>query len=124
MARDTAVGPARRWLAANRYQDAAELAFNLPGHPEVFSLNLARRSNQYLLWPGFPERARAGDELLLVLFDRPLEDPDPALNALMPLFESVEQGELIVMRRGSIPLSARRLWRLQGWKGFWPPPPH
>ena len=124
VARDTAAGEGRRWLAANRYQDAAELAFNLPGHPEVFSLNLARRSNQYLLWPGFPDRAGAGDELLLVLFDRPLEDPDPALNTLMPLFESVEQGELIVMRRGSTPLSARRLWRLRGWKGSWPPAPH
>ena len=56
-------------MAANRYQDAAELAFNLPGQPEVFSLNLGGRDNQYRYWPGFPERARAGDDLLLVLAD-------------------------------------------------------
>lgn len=123
VARHRAVGENRRWLAANRYQDAAELAFLLPGHPEVYSLNLARRSNQYLLWPGFPERARVGDDMLLVLFDRPADAPDPALTSLAPLFGSVEQGELVVMRRGSDQVSSRRLWLLRNWRGAWPPPP-
>ena len=122
VARDTTV-EGRRWLAANRYQDAAELAFNLPGHPEVFYLNLTRRSNQYLLWPGFPERARVGDDMLLVLGDTPAGAPDPALTSLAPLFGSVEQGDLVIMRRGSLQVSTRRLWLLRNWKGAWPPPP-
>ncbi len=116
-------GQARRWVAANRYQDAAELAFLLPGHPEVFSLNLSRRSNQYLLWPGFPDRARIGDDLLLVLFERPEDAPDPALPSLSPFFDSVERGTLVPMYRGASQVGARRLWLLRGWRGAWPPPP-
>ena len=123
VARERPVDRGRRWLATNRYQDAAELAFNLPDHPEVFSLNLSRRSNQYLLWPGFPERASVGDDLLLVLFDRPPDAPDPALTSLAPLFQAVEKGALVVMRRGSSAVGARRLWVLRGWKGAWLPAP-
>src|SRR5262249_39700596 len=33
------------WVATNRYQDAAELAFHLNGHPTVFSLNIGGRPN-------------------------------------------------------------------------------
>lgn len=118
----TARGDQRHWVAANRYQDAAQLAFHLPGHPDVFYLNLGHRSNQYLLWPGFPERASAGDDLLLVLVDRPADRPDPVLASLAPYFGSVEQGELVAMRRGTMPVSARRLWLLRDWRGAWPEP--
>lgn len=123
VARDTATSGGRRWIATNRYQDAAQLAFLLPGHPDVFFVNLARRSNQYLQWPGFPERAKVGDDMLLVLFDRPPGKEDPVLASLTPLFGSVEQGELVVMRRGKNPISTRRLWLLRDWRGAWPPPP-
>jgi hypothetical protein len=122
VARET--GASRRWVAANRYQDAAQLAFNLPDHPTVFSLNLARRTNQYLMWPGFPESAKPGDDLLLVLFEQPEGASDPVLEHLTPYFRSVEQGELVVMRRGASPVGSRRLWRLSGWMGEWPSPLH
>lgn len=123
VARDTAVVRGRRWVAANRYQDAAELAFNLPGHPEVFYLNPTRRNNQYLLWPGFPDRAQVGDDMLLVLAEKPADAPDPALATLAPLFGSLEQGELVTMRRGASQVGTRRLWLLRDWRGAWPPPP-
>src|SRR6202012_5335092 len=45
------------WVATNRYQDAAELAFHLKGHPTVFSLNLGGRPNEYDLWPQVSDKA-------------------------------------------------------------------
>jgi 4-amino-4-deoxy-L-arabinose transferase-like glycosyltransferase len=112
----------RPWVAANRYQDAAELAFNLPGQPEVFSLNLGGRDNQYRYWAGFPDRARAGDDLLLVLADRPDGATDPAVTALSGSFGSIEQVRVVDMNRGTAKVSARRLWLLRGWNGVWPSP--
>ena len=38
-------------VCANRYQDAALLAFYLPDHPRTFTLNFASRGSQYALWP-------------------------------------------------------------------------
>lgn len=64
-------------VAANRYQDAAMLAFHLPGHPDVTSLNLGGRPNQYDLWPAAPDRLRFGGTMLLVL-----ELPVPAARRL------------------------------------------
>ena len=82
----------RPWVAANRYQDAAELAFNLPGQPEVFSLNFGGRDNQYRYWPGFPDRAQPGDDLLLVLADRSDGSADPAITALAAAFRVGREG--------------------------------
>jgi 4-amino-4-deoxy-L-arabinose transferase-like glycosyltransferase len=59
-----------RWVAANRYQDAAQLAYHLADHPTVFSLNLASRPNQYDLWQrptamnATPPHLRPGDGLV------------------------------------------------------------
>jgi 4-amino-4-deoxy-L-arabinose transferase-like glycosyltransferase len=111
--------PEHRWVAADRYQDAAELAFLLPGHPDVFFVNLTSRSNQYFLWPGFPERARVGDDLMLVLHEHSSGRLDPVLAGLSPLFGSVERGELVTMRRGEKPIGTRRLWLLRSWRGAW-----
>lgn len=54
------------WVAANRYQDASELAFHLPDQPTVFALNLASRRNQYDLWDTAHDRVRPGDGLVAV----------------------------------------------------------
>jgi 4-amino-4-deoxy-L-arabinose transferase-like glycosyltransferase len=113
----------RPWLAANSYQDAAELAFSLPQQPEVFSLNLGGRDNQYRYWPGFADRAEPGDDLLLVLADRPNGIADSAVTALAGMFGSVEKGDLVEMRRGDEVVGRRRLWLLRDWRGAWPPPP-
>jgi 4-amino-4-deoxy-L-arabinose transferase-like glycosyltransferase len=56
------------WVAANRYQDAAALAFHLPDQPTVFALNLSSRRNQYDLWETAHDRVRPGDGLV-VAFD-------------------------------------------------------
>ena len=116
-------GQRRPWVAADRYQDAAELAFLLPTHPAVFSLNLGGRDNQYRYWPGFRDSAQAGDDLLLVLADRSDDVPEPVIAALAPLFTSVEKGERVEMRRGHAQVTSRRLWLLRDWRGAWLPLP-
>jgi 4-amino-4-deoxy-L-arabinose transferase-like glycosyltransferase len=110
-------GRGRAWVAANRYQDAAALAFYLPDHPTVFSLNVNGRRNQYDLWPGFADAARPGDGMVLVVNE--YLESDPVLSGLRPYFERVQPGEVIELRCGEKVLK-RRLWLCQGWR---PPPP-
>lgn len=62
-------GCSATWIAADRYQDASELAFYMPAHPRVFSLNLGGRPNQYDLWPRLATLAHATDCVLLVVDD-------------------------------------------------------
>jgi 4-amino-4-deoxy-L-arabinose transferase-like glycosyltransferase len=114
LARATTGSP---WVAANRYQDASELAFHLPGHPFVFSLNLGGRPNQYDLWPGFPEMARVGDGMTLVL-DDDAGTPGP-ITTLLPCFASVARGDAVDLTRGSQVVTRRRIWHLGGWRGCW-----
>lgn len=107
----------RMFVAADRYQDASELAFHLPGRPETFSLNIGGRANQYDLWPSFAQRARPGDGLVLVLDDVP-GTPEQLL-ALVPHFASVARGEQIALRRGGDVIKNFRVWTLRGWRGTW-----
>jgi 4-amino-4-deoxy-L-arabinose transferase-like glycosyltransferase len=122
LAREVAAarGPAA-WVAANRYQDASELAFHLADHPTVFSLDIGGRPNQYDLWPGFPDVARSGDALVLVL-DDDAGTPAP-ITALLPCFESIVRGEEVDLMRGRQVVTRRRIWQLGGWRGCWPGAP-
>lgn len=113
-------GGSRLFIAANRYQDAAALSFHLPGHPEVFVLNLGSRPNQYDLWPGFPATARPGDRLLLVI-DQRGSDQTAVVGRLFPFFRAVEPGVVVERSRGARVLGAKRVWLLSGWRGGWPP---
>jgi 4-amino-4-deoxy-L-arabinose transferase-like glycosyltransferase len=106
------------WFAANRYQDAAMLAFHLPRNPAVFSLNLESRANQYDFWPGFAERAAPGATLVVVLDDG--EYGDRVHRMLRPHFTSTRAGPLVELRRGDGVIGTRRLWVLEGWRGGWP----
>lgn len=60
-------GCSATWIAADRYQDASELAFHMPAHPRVFSLNIGGRPNQYDLWPRLAKLAHDSDCVLLVV---------------------------------------------------------
>jgi 4-amino-4-deoxy-L-arabinose transferase-like glycosyltransferase len=62
------------WVAANRYQDASQLAFHLPDQPTVFSLNLSSRRNQYDLWETASDKVRPGDGLVAVFDASPVGD--------------------------------------------------
>jgi 4-amino-4-deoxy-L-arabinose transferase-like glycosyltransferase len=105
------------WIAANRYQDAAELAFHLRGHPMVFSLNLGGRPNEYDLWPPFPETAHAGDTLLVVIPDE--ANTPQAIVTLLPHCASMARGDSVELRRGREVIGTRRIWTCAGWRGTW-----
>jgi 4-amino-4-deoxy-L-arabinose transferase-like glycosyltransferase len=103
------------YVATNRYQEASQLAFHLPGHPTVFSLNVRRRSNQYAIWPGFEATASDGDCLVFVDIDdgwarRIAADLDGRFG------ESVEIGHT-QRKRGRGVTADYRLWGFSGWTG-------
>jgi hypothetical protein len=118
-ARDaTARSHTTTWLGGDRYQEAAELAVQLPSHPRTFATNLSGRPNQYDLWPGFPNVAHSGDNLLLALDES--TELHSAVGALLPYFTGARRGELVVLRRGTGAITTRRLWLLVGWRTGWP----
>ena len=111
----------RVWVAADRYQDAAELAFHLQSHPTVFSLNFGGRTNQYELWPSFADLAHPGDDLVVALDESP--GRHPIVDRLAPFFQVVMRDSLVDLanRRGVV--TQRRLWVLHDWAGRWPTRP-
>jgi 4-amino-4-deoxy-L-arabinose transferase-like glycosyltransferase len=103
------------YVAVNRYQEASELAFHLPARPEVFSLNVNRRSNQYALWPGFEDRAAPGDCLVFVDID---DSGARRIAAdLGERFGTVREIGGAQRMRGSGVTADYRLWALTGWGG-------
>ncbi|MFL5614681.1 MAG: ArnT family glycosyltransferase [Gemmatimonadaceae bacterium] len=113
--------PSATWFAADRYQDAAELAFHLPDHPITFSLNLSGRGNQYDLWPGFADQVRVGDHLVIAVDETP--DTNPVVRRLAPFFRLLTRDSLVDLRNRHGIVSQRRLWVLRDWIGGWPPRP-
>ena len=109
-------------ITTNRYQDAAQMAFNLPRHPEVLALNIGARRNQYDLWPRVPERADSGATILFVLDERgePTLDVPPAVAHLAPHFVAATRGALLPLQRAGETYAQRRVWILSGWVGTWP----
>ena len=108
------------WLGGDRYQEASELAIQLPSHPTTFATNLSGRVNQYELWPRFSDLAHTGDNLVLVLDDS--DGPHDVIKQLAPYFREARRGELVALRRGSGEIGKRRVWTLVAWNGGWPAP--
>jgi 4-amino-4-deoxy-L-arabinose transferase-like glycosyltransferase len=118
--------PRHVWVAADRYQDAAQLAWGLRHSAfdtlGVFSTNLGGRTNQYDLWPGFRQVASPGDVLVLVLDDAgsaEAAEPPPIL-ALAPYFSRIDQGPPVVRSAHGLTLGRQRAWLLRDWRGGWP----
>jgi undecaprenyl-diphosphatase len=109
---------AKVFMAADRYQEASEIAYWLPEHPETFALNLGGRRNQYDLWPSFRDRAHMGDRLVVALDET--DGVHETIIALTPHFVSILRGELIEMQRGNGTIGLRRIYTLDGWRGTWP----
>jgi 4-amino-4-deoxy-L-arabinose transferase-like glycosyltransferase len=106
------------WFAADRYQDASELAFHLVNHPTTFSLNLSGRSNQFDLWPGFAETAREGDNLVVAVDET--ADTNPIILRLAPHFQTYARDSLVDLRNRHGLVTRRRLWIMRRWLGGWP----
>ena len=116
-ARRAAIAPTS-WIGADRYQDASELAYHLPGHPVVTCTCLRGRRNQYELWPAFAHTAQVGDALVLLLDER--EGVHETSAALAQYFSVVTRGELAPLLRGADTTSVRRIWVLENYRGGWP----
>lgn len=101
-------GTETRWVAAERYQDASELAFNLPDQPRVFSLNLAGRANQYDLWDSARDHLRAADAMV-VAFDATAVG-DSLAGVVGKWFTSAQRGETVQLRREDGVIGERRIW--------------
>ncbi|MFN5600026.1 MAG: glycosyltransferase family 39 protein [Gemmatimonas sp.] len=101
-------GTVDRWVAADRYQDASQLAFHLPDHPMVFSLNLGGRTNQYDVWQNAWGRVRPGDGLV-VAFDADAKG-DSLAKVVSGWFTDTQRGALVVLRRGEGEVTRRRIW--------------
>lgn len=101
-------GASNQWVAADRYQDASEIAFNLPDQPAVFSLNLDGRANQYDLWKGPEDVMRAGDALVAAF------DATPAGDSLAGVvgawFGASQRGQTVQLRRAGGIITERRIW--------------
>jgi hypothetical protein len=105
-------------VAAERYQDASELAFHLDGQPETFALNLTTRPNQYDWWPRLSSRLRRDDAVILVVDELP--GAHPAVELLAPHFSAVRQRELVTLARDGDPVKYLRIWVMERWRGSWP----
>jgi len=108
------------WVGADRYQEASELAYHLPGRPDVVCVCLTGRHNQYELWPSFTARAAHGDALILALDERPAGVMHESVARLAPHFTRVQRGALAPLLRGGDTVAVRRLWTLEGYIGGWP----
>lgn len=98
------------WIAADRYQDASELAFNLPSNPRVFALNLGGRANQYDLWTTIYSVATSTDCALVIV------DEGAAGERVVQRLgaeSSVIVGNAVMMWRGS-PVGRRAIWLVRG----------
>lgn len=101
-------GTVDQWVAADRYQDASELAFHLPDQPTVFSLNLGGRTNHYDVWPNAWQKVRPGDGLV-VAFDADAKG-DSLAQVVGSWFKESKQGALVSMQRNGAEVSTRRVW--------------
>ena len=111
------LGP-RSFAAGERYQEVSELAYHLPGRPNVFCVCVSGRRNQYELWPTFPSGAQLEDNLVLVLDER--SGVHETVTRLTPYFSAVSQGELVPLLRGTDTAGVVRIWLLRGYRGGWP----
>lgn len=73
------------FIMSNHYQIASELAFYVPGQPQVYNINAGRRMNQYDIWGGL-DALRGRDALFVTYGDwdapRPVRDACDALHKL------------------------------------------
>jgi hypothetical protein len=108
---DAAAGERRIWIAADRYQEAAELMFHLPAHPPVLALEMASRPSQFDLWPTAAQVIAPGDDMIVAL-DATSAPAAHVVEQLTPHFTSVVAGPVVEMRWGTARVVARRrMWQ-------------
>lgn len=99
-------------IAANRYQDASELAYHLSGHPRVLSLNVGGRPNQYDLWTTLPAVVRDAPGTCLALVIDPGVDPRTTPGMPLAYFSSVHPLGTVTRAHDGATLGTRAVWLL------------
>jgi 4-amino-4-deoxy-L-arabinose transferase-like glycosyltransferase len=102
------VGTVDRFVVADRYQDASELAFHLEGQPTVFAFNLGGRTNQYDIWKTIWASVHPGDGLVAV-FDAN-EKGDSLATVVGGWFAETRQGARVSLTRDGGEVTSRRIW--------------
>jgi 4-amino-4-deoxy-L-arabinose transferase-like glycosyltransferase len=114
-------GSVDRWVAANRYQDAAQLAYHLPDHPTVFSLNIASRPNQYDLWQrptvmnATPPHLRPGDGMV-AMFEVGSKG-DSIARVVAGWFADARPGGVLTLTGRADQRGRRQLWLYRSYRG-------
>lgn len=106
------------YIAAERYQEASEIAFHLKDHPRVYALNLTGRANHYDLWSQFKDDAPLGSTLILVLDDQ--RDEPRVIRKLACCFARIDESEGVTLMRGNSVIERKRVWILTGKGDGWP----
>lgn len=101
-------GTVDQFIAADRYQDASELAFHLSGQPTVFALNLGGRTNQYDVWKNAYQSIHPGDGLIAV-FDADAKG-DSLAAVVGSWFATTKPGARVSLQRNGGEITARRIW--------------
>lgn len=101
-------GTVDQFVAADRYQDASELAFHLAGQPTVFALNLGGRTNQYDVWKNAYQSIHPGDGLVAV-FDADAKG-DSLAARVGSWFAATKPGARVSLQRNGGEITARRIW--------------
>jgi len=106
------------YVAAQKYQDASELAYWMAGHPEVLSFNNGYRHNQYDYWPSLGALAMPSSSLILVgpADADSLITTNPGLAALVPFYKTVTLIDVFSLRRGASVRERKRIWFLDSLK--------
>lgn len=102
-------------IAAERYQDASELAFHMKGNPSVLSLNLGGRRNQYDLWPDLSDRSQDGTNMIAV-FDANAKG-DSLAQLVGGRFDVVKSGPDVSLERDGNEVQRRRIWIMHSLSG-------
>ncbi|MFI5238505.1 MAG: ArnT family glycosyltransferase [Gemmatimonadales bacterium] len=98
------------WIAADRYQDASELAFNLRDNPRVFALNLGGRANQYDLWTSIYSVARPSDCAIIVVDDG--SAGERVVRRIGAAGAELVGGAVLTWR--GVPVGRRAIWLVRG----------
>jgi hypothetical protein len=101
-------GTVDQFVAADRYQDASELAFHLRDQPTVYALNLGGRTNQYDVWKNAYQSIHPGDGLVAV-FDADAKG-DSLAATVGRWFATTKPGARVSLQRAGGEITARRIW--------------
>ncbi len=103
------------------YGEASELAFYVPGHPNVTTLRFWRRKSQYDYWP--PEKSSLiGKDAIYVYRCNSLKCPESLIPEIAAEFSRVDPPErVIIYKEGSNKTIMRKIflvYRMYGFKGY------